>query len=344
MRAVRIHEHGDAEKLRCERAQEPELRSAGEVIVELKAAALSGLDIESREGRTGAGPLPRTLGAEGAGVVVAVGEGVHSPRCGEAVCLYPLIGCGRCEFCADGKDFLCSRREMLGSQRDGTYAEHVSVPAENCFPIPPGLSFAEAAAMPLSFSAAYRMLVENAELKPGEHILIAGIGDGASVAAMQLAKRMGAHVIVTSESEEKLEAARRWGADHGVLQREGDFSAEVRRLTQKRGVDVAIHCAGAEWLAASLAALAKGGRLALVESGGAAFGRVSVRRIFWNQLEIVGCAFGGRRHLREVLRAAGGGGLRPLIHEIFPLEEAGRAQRLLEAKRAFGELVLQIGD
>jgi NADPH:quinone reductase-like Zn-dependent oxidoreductase len=344
VRAVRIHEHGGPEKLRCERVDEPLLKSPREAIVEIKAAALSALDLASREGRAGPGPLPRTLGADGAGVVVAVGEQVASPRCGEAVCVYPLIGCGRCELCEEGRDFLCGQAALLGAQRDGTCAEYVSVPAENCLPVPPGLSFAEAAAMPSSFATAYRILVEEVELKPGEHVLIAGIGEGASVAVMQLANRMGAHVWVMSDSEEKLEIARRWGADHTLLERDQDLSAEVRRLTGKRGVDVVVHCAGAERLASSLAALAKGGRLALAEGGAEVAEPMSVRRIFWNQLKISGCTFGSRRDLRELLRFAASAGLKPLIEEVFPLEEAPRAQRLLETGRTFGKLVLQVGD
>ena len=204
MKAVRIHEHGGVEKLRYEEVEEPKLSSPTEAIVQLKTASLNRIDLRSRQGLTGMEiSLPHILGADGAGIVVEAGERVHNVRKGDTVCLYPPSGCGQCEFCSTDREFMCVHLRVLGERTQGTYAEYVKVPGANCFPIPPGLSFEEAAAFPLVFITVWRMLVTNAELKPGEDVLILGIGGGVASAALQLAKQMGAHVFVTSSSEEK---------------------------------------------------------------------------------------------------------------------------------------------
>ncbi|MGH7833287.1 MAG: alcohol dehydrogenase catalytic domain-containing protein, partial [Candidatus Binatia bacterium] len=217
MKAVRIHEHGGVEKLRYEEADELKLSSPDEAIVRLKAAALNRIDIWNRLGVTGiAIPIPHILGADGAGEVAEVGAEVRSVRPGDQVCLYPPTNCRECEFCLTGRDFMCLHIRALGERLDGTYAEFVKLPAENCFPVPAGMSFAEAAAFPLVFITVWRMLVTNAGLKPGESILIIGIGGGVASAALQMAKKIGARVIVTSSSDDKLEQARGLGADHGI--------------------------------------------------------------------------------------------------------------------------------
>ena len=230
MKAVRIHEHGGVDKLRYEDAEEPKLSSPTEAIVRLKAAALNHIDIWNRQGLTGMDyPLPHILGADGAGIVVEAGEQVRNAKKGDAVCLYPASGCGQCEFCLTDRDFMCVHLRVLGERLDGTYAESIKLSGENCFPIPAGLSFEEAAAFPLVFITVWRMVVTNAELKPGEHMLILGIGGGVATAALQLAKHMGAHVIVTSSSDEKLEMAKNWGADHGINYRRSDLQKRSER-------------------------------------------------------------------------------------------------------------------
>lgn len=342
MKAVRIHEHGGIDKLRYEEAEEPELSSSHEVIVKLKAAALNHIDLWNRKGLTGIEiPFPHILGADGAGIVAEVGKEVANVKKGDPVCLYPASGCGQCEFCGTGKDFMCIRLRVLGERLDGTYAEYVKLPAENCFPIPPGLSFEEAAAFPLVFLTVWRMLITNAQLKPGEHVLILGIGGGVATAALLVAKQLGAHVIVTSRSDEKLDLAKNWGADHGIHHLKTDFAREVRALTGKRGVDIVLDCVGGDSWVKSLAALAKGGRLVTCGATAGPHPQTDIRRIFWNHLKVFGSTLGSREEFRQLLSFIRTTRMRPIIDQVFPLREAQAAQRRLEEGRQFGKIVLQ---
>ncbi len=345
MKAVRIHEHGGADKLRYEEVEAPRLASSTEAIVRLKSAALNRIDLWNREGLTGADiELPHILGADGAGIVAEVGNEVRNVKRGDAVCLYPPSGCGRCEFCFSDREFMCLRIRVPGERLQGTYAEYVKVSAANCFPIPGGLSFEEAAAFPLVFITVWRMLVTNAELRPGERVLILGIGGGVATAALQLAKQMGAHIIVTSSSDEKLEMAKNWGAHHGVNYRRSDFATEVRALTGKRGVDVVVDCVGGDIWVKSLAALAKGGRLVTCGATAGANPQTDIRRIFWNQLKIFGSTMGSREEFRQLLGFMQVNGVRPIIDRLFPLKDAAAAQRRLEEGRQFGKVVLKIAE
>ncbi|MBI2989224.1 MAG: zinc-binding dehydrogenase [Deltaproteobacteria bacterium] len=345
MKAVRIHEHGGVDKLRYEQVAEPRLTSPADAIVQLKTASLNRIDLWNREGLTGMDiSLPHILGADGAGIVVEVGEEVHNVGKGDAVCLYPPSGCGHCEFCFSDREFMCIRLRVLGERLQGTYAEYVRVPAANCFPIPPGLSFEEAAAFPLVFITVWRMLVTNAELKPGEHVVILGIGGGVATAALQLAKQMGAHILVTSSSDEKLEMAKNWGADHGINYLRSDFAKEVRALTGKRGVDVVVDCVGGESWVKSLAALAKGGRLVTCGATAGANPQTDIRRIFWNHLKIFGSTLGSRGEFRQLLGFMQTSRVRPIIDQVFPLKDAAAAQRRLEEGKQFGKVILEIAE
>ena len=345
MKAVRIHEHGGVDKLRYEEVQEPKLSSPTEAIVQLKTAALNRIDLWNREGLTGMDiALPHILGADGAGIVAEVGEQVHNVKKGDAVCLYPPSGCGQCEYCFTDREFMCIRLRALGERLQGTYAEYVKLPAANCFPIPPGLSFEEAAAFPLVFLTVWRMLVTNAELKPGEHVLILGIGGGVATAALQIARHMGAHIFVTSSSDEKLELAKNWGANHGINYLRSDFAKEVRALTGKRGADVVVDCVGGESWVKSLAALARGGRLATCGATAGANPQTDIRRIFWNHLKIFGSTLGSREEFRQLLAFMQVSKVRPIVDQIFSLKDVAAAQRRLEEGKQFGKIVLQIAE
>ena len=345
MKAVCIHEHGGLDKLRYEETVDPKLSSSHHVVVQLKAAALNRIDIFNREGLTGMEvSLPHILGADGAGVVVEVGDGVTNVKKGDTVCLYPPSGCGQCEFCQTDRDFMCVHVRVIGERIKGTYAEYITLPAENCFPIPPNYSFEEAAAFPLVFITIWRMLVTNAALKPGERVLILGVGGGVASAALQLAKEMNAHVIVTSSSDAKLELAKNHGAEHGINYSRADFVKEVRVLTGKRGVDVVVDCVGGESWAKSLAALAKGGRLVTCGATAGAFPKTDIRRIFWNHLSIFGSTLGSRQEFQQLLSFCSASGIRPIIDQVFPLKEAVVAQQRLEEGKQFGKIVLQCAN
>ncbi|MGH7847692.1 MAG: zinc-binding dehydrogenase [Candidatus Binatia bacterium] len=342
MKAVRIHEFGAAEQLRYEEVEQPRLTSPQEVIVRLKNAALNHIDLWNRRGLTGMDvKLPHILGADGAGIVAEVGAEVSNIRVGDEVCLYPATGCGVCEFCLTDRDFMCVRLRVLGERLEGTYAEYVKIPSKNCFPKPAGLSFEETAAFPLVFLTAWRMLVTNAELKPGEHVLVLGIGGGLATAALQIAKHLGAHVIVTSGSDQKLELAKSWGADHGINHTKSDFTQQARALTQKRGVDVVVDTVAGENWNKSLAALAKGGRLVTCGATAGGSPATDVRRVFWNHLKIFGSTLGSRQDFHQVLTFMDTAQVRPIIDQVLSLKDAMAGHRRLEERKQFGKIVLQ---
>lgn len=343
MKAVRIHEHGGVEKLRYEEAPEPTLAGPNDAIIKLKAASLNHIDIWIRRGLTGVEiALPHILGGDGAGVIAEAGDQVRNIKTGDAVCLYPPSGCGRCEFCINGREYMCVKLRVLGERENGTYAEYARVPARNCFPIPPGLSFEQAAAFPLVYITVWRMLVTNAQLKPNEHVLILGIGGGVATAALQLAAHIGTHIIVTSSSDEKLEKAKTLGAEHGVNYKNADFAKEVRRLTNKRGVDVVVDCVGGDGWIKSLASLAKGGRLVTCGATAGANPPTDIRRIFWNNLTIFGSTLGDRADFLEVLNFMEASRTQPVVDQVFPLRDAAAAQKRLEEGKQFGKILLRM--
>lgn len=345
MKAVRIHAHGGGEQLRYEDAPEPKISAPTDVIVKLKNAALNHVDIWNRMGEAAIPiPIPHILGADGAGVVVEVGAEVQRVKPGDAVCLYTFTGCGQCEFCLTGRDFMCLHVVALGQRLEGTYAEYVKLPGENCFPVPAGLSFAEAAAFPLVFITVWRMLITNAKLTPGETVLILGIGGGVAGAALQIAKRIGVRVIVTSGSDEKLAEARHHGADHGINYRTNDFAKEALALTGGRGVDVALDCVAGESWQKSLTALARGGRLVTCGATAGGLADTDLSLIFTKQLQIFGSTLGSREEFRQVIQFINATQIKPIIDRIFPLDEAAAAQRRMEEGKQFGKIVLACSD
>ncbi|MGE5306848.1 MAG: zinc-binding dehydrogenase [Alphaproteobacteria bacterium] len=341
MKAVRIHAHGGVEQLRYEEAPEPQITAPTDVIVKLKNAALNHVDIWNRLGEAAIPiPLPHILGADGAGIVVEVGSETTTVKPGDAVCLYAFTGCGQCEFCLTGRDFMCIHVVALGQRLEGTYAEYVKLPVENCFPIPAGLSFAEAAAFPLVFITVWRMLMTNAKLTPGETMLILGIGGGVASAALQIAKRIGVRVIVTSGSDEKIAQARSYGADHGINYRRADFARETIAFSGGRGVDVVLDCVAGENWQKSLAVLTQGGRLVTCGATAGGLADTDLSLIFTKHLQIFGSTLGSREEFRQVIQFINTAQIRPIIDRIFPLAEAAAAQRRMEEGKQFGKIVL----
>lgn len=343
LKAVRIHGHGGVEKLVYEEASDPKLTRPTDAIVRLKAASLSPADIHIRRGLTRSRiQFPHILGGDGTGIVSEVGEQATNVQPGDAVCLYPVIGCGQCGFCTTDQEFMCVGLRVLGEQENGTYAEYVRLPSKNCFPLPAGLSLEQAAVLGSACTTAWRMLVTNAELKPGEHVLIVGFGNRIAMAGLQLAVRMGARVIVTSSNDEQLDRAKNFGAEHGINNAKADFSREVRQLTRKRGVDVAVDCIGGAGWAKSLASLAKGGRLVTCGAAAGANPHTDLRRIFWNNLKIFGSMLGSRAEFKRALQFMAGA--KPIIDQVFPLKDAAKAQQRLEQDVQFGNVVLRMDD
>jgi NADPH:quinone reductase-like Zn-dependent oxidoreductase len=328
VRAVRIHEDGGPEVLVLEDAPDPE-PGPGEVLVHLRASALNHLDVWVRKGLPSV-PKPRILGADGAGVVEALGDGVTGFELGERVVINPGIEAGG------------GRIHVLGEHGDGTNAERIAVPATNVHPIPESLSFEEAAAFPLVFETAYRMLVTRAGLREGEWVLAWGIGGGVSTAALAIAKALGARVLTTSSSDAKLERARELGADATVNHATGDVKAAVQEATNGHGIDVVIENVGEATWTTSLQVAAQGGRITVCGATSGPNPPAALHRIWWKQLSILGSTMGTGEDFAGAYELVTSGRALPVVDSVLPLEEIRTAHERLEAGEQLGKIVLTI--
>ena len=325
MKAVRIHEDGGPEVLRYEDAPDP-VAGPGEVLIGLRAASLNHLDVWLRRGLPSA-PKPRILGADGAGVVVALGEGVDRFREGDEVVINPGLDEGA---------------RIVGEHMDGTHAELIALPADYIYPLPDGLTFEQAAAFPLVFETAYRMLVTRAGLEEGEWVFVWGIGGGVATAAMQIAKALGARVIVTSSSDEKLARARELGADATVNHAEADVAAAVREATDGHGADIVVEHVGEATWKTSLQVAAPGGRVTVCGATSGPNPPANLHRIWWKQLTVLGSTMGTQADFQAVYELVTSGRAEPVVDRAFPLAEAAAAHEHLEAGRQLGKVVLTI--
>ena len=328
MRAVRIHEDGGPEVLRLEKAEDP-VAGPGEVLIRLKAAALNHIDLWVRQGLPSV-PKPRILGADGAGVVAALGDGVDGFSEGQEVVINPGLG-------LDGS-------RIVGEHMDGTYAELIAIPAENVYPVPDGISLEEAAAFPLVFETAYRMLVTRAALREGEWVLVWGIGGGVATAAFAIAKALGARTVVTSSSDEKLARVRELGADAVVNHKSGDVAAAVKEATGGHGADVVIEHVGEATWKTSLQVASPAGRVVVCGATSGANPPASLNRIWWKQLSVLGSTMGTKEDFEGAYELVASGRARPIVDRVFPFDEAAAAHAYLESGRQFGKVVLRIAD
>jgi NADPH:quinone reductase-like Zn-dependent oxidoreductase len=315
----------------------------GEVLVEMRAAALNHLDLWTLSGSLKVEHLfPHVLGADGAGVIAEVGEDVAGLAPGASVMINPGLSCHACEFCRAGEQSLCTSFRMLGEHVSGTLAQKVVVPASNVFPYPEHLSFAEAAALGVTAITAYRMLFSRGQLKAGEWVLVTGIGGGLALGLFQLARPVAGRLFVTSSSPAKLDRALLLGADAAINYKDEDVGVAVRRLTGKRGVDLVVDSAGGPGLDAALRALRKGGRLVVAGATAGAAAEVNLRRLFWNQLSVVGSTMGSTSEVSDMLRMVAGTKLKPIVDRTFSLEDGGRALSYLAEQEQFGKVVVEI--
>lgn len=342
MKAVVFSEHGGPEVLRYTEVPDPVV-GTNEVLVRVRACALNHLDLWIRKGLPGISvPLPHILGSDISGDVARVGAEVNGLAAGEKVLLLPGISCGNCAQCAAAKESQCRDYTLFGYMVDGGYAEYVKAPAGNVIPMPPNLSYEEAAAIPLVFVTAWHMLITRANLKPAEEVLVLGAGSGVGSAAIQIAKVAGARVIATARTEEKLAKAKELGADDTILHSKQDISAEVKRLTNRRGVDVVFEHVGEATWEKSIRSLAVGGRLVTCGATTGYEGKIDIRYLFTRQISILGSYMGGKAELLSVLELVSRGAVRPVIDRIFPLAEAADAHRHLESREQFGKVVLRV--
>jgi NADPH:quinone reductase-like Zn-dependent oxidoreductase len=342
VKAVVFHQHGGPEVLKYTDAPEPLIRLT-DVLVRVRACALNHLDLWVRGGLPNVPiPLPHIPGSDVAGDVAKIGADVTTVRVGQKVVLAPGVTCGKCPACLAGLDNRCRQFTNLGYMIDGGCAEFVRAPEVNCLPYPENLSFEEAAAVPLVFQTAWHMLVTRAELQPGEDVLVLGAGSGVGIAAIQIAKFFGARVIAIAGSAEKLEKARQLGADHTIDHKAQKIREEVRRITNKRGVDVVVEHVGTATWDESLASLAPSGRLVTCGATTGYDAKVDLRFLFSRQLSLLGSYMGTRRELQTVMKLVAAGRLKPVVDRVFPLAEAAAAHAHLESSHHFGKVVLKV--
>jgi NADPH:quinone reductase-like Zn-dependent oxidoreductase len=318
MKAIRIHEDGGPEVLRYEDAPDPE-PGPGEVLVRLRAGSLNHLDLWIRKGLPSV-PKPRILGADGAGI---------REETGERVVINPGIEHGE-------------KITVIGEHMDGTHAELVAVPESNVYPLPDEISFEQAAAFPLVFETAYRLLVTKAQLRDGEWVLLWGIGSGVATAGLAIAKALGARALVTSSSDEKLERARGLGADATVNHASGDVGAAVKEATGGKGVEVVLEPVGEATWQTSLQAARAGGRIAVCGATSGPNPPAALHRIWWKQLTIYGSTMGTREDFEAAYELVKSGRALPVVDSVRPLAEARAAHERMEAGEQFGKLVLTV--
>ena len=329
MRAVRIHEDGGPEVLVVDEIPDPEPQR-GEVLVALRAAALNHLDLWVRKGLPSV-PKPRILGADGAGVVAALGQDASGFEIGQRVVVNPGIP-------EDGRIL------VIGEHTDGTYCELKAFPAAQLYPLDDSLSFDVGAAFPLVFETAYRMLVTRARLQEGETVLIWGIGGGVALAAFEICRAFGARTIVTSSSDEKRERARALGADVAVDHVADDVVAAVREATGGRGADVVVETVGEATWERSLAAAAGEGRIVVCGATSGHSPPARLYRLWWKQLTVYGSTMGLPADFEGAYELVRSGRARVHLDSVYRLEEAAAAHERLESGRQFGKIVLTIGS
>jgi NADPH:quinone reductase-like Zn-dependent oxidoreductase len=342
MRAVRIHEHGGPEVLQPEDIAEPRIRP-DEVLVRVRACALNHLDLWVRNGIPGMKfAMPHVLGSDIAGEVVAVGEACKRVSRGWRVVLSPGLSCRQCPQCLAGRDNFCRNYTMFGYGIDGGNAELLAAPEYAVIQIPDDLPFEEAAAAPLVTLTAWHMLFSRATLRPGEDVLVLAASSGVGSIAVQLAKLMQCRVIATAGGEEKMAKARELGADEVIDHYREDFSNEVRRLTNRRGVDVVVEHVGAATFEKSIFSLAPGGRLVTCGATTGYQAKLDIRYLFARQLSLLGSFMGSMGELQEALKLVFRRQVKPVIDRVFPLEEIRAAHERLENKEQFGKVVLTL--
>ena len=315
----------------------------GEVRVRLHAATLNRVDLYMRD--SGAGithQIPQIMGLDGAGVIDTVADDETQRQAGQRVLLHPGLSCGRCEFCLRGDDVLCTQYRLLGEHRDGTFAQYISLPARNAVPLPGDWSFAEGAALGVNHLTAWRMLVTQAQLQPWETVLIFGIGGGVSLAGLQLAKALGARVIVTSRHAGKLAQARALGADEVIDASQQDVAKATLAATGGRGVDVVLENVGEAVWPAAMKSLVRGGRLVTCGATSGDQPGADLRRLFIRQLRVLGSTLGTVSEQHDLLAFCQRHNVRPVIGQSYPLDEVHAALSHLESGDQFGKIALEI--
>jgi NADPH:quinone reductase-like Zn-dependent oxidoreductase len=342
MKATYYQEHGGIDVLRYGDVDEP-VPGRGEVVIDVKAASLNHIDLFLRRGLPGLKiPLPHIPGCDAAGVVSAAGEGVTDVSVGDRVLMNPSVSCGHCEFCDRGDASLCTTYRLIGETTNGTCCEKIAVPAVNAIPISDSMTLEDAASIPMVFLTAWRMLISRGRLRAGEDILILGAAAGVGIAAIQIAKTVGARVLAAASTDEKLGLCRELGADVLINYAEEDFVKRVRKETDGRGVDTVVDYVGRETWGKSLRSLVGGGRLLTCGATTGYDAQTDLRHVFYRQLEIIGSTMGGLNDLKKPLKLIEAGRMRTVVGATFDLKDTAEAHRTMEERRALGKIIIRI--
>lgn len=343
MKAIVFDAFGGPEVLRYADMPDP-VPGPGEVVVDLRFAALNHVDIDIRDGVSRFDfAMPHILGIEGTGVVSAVGPGVTSPPVGTPVAVSYIRTCGHCEWCRRGQDNLCENRRLFGEHIPGTYAEKLLAPADHCLPLPAGLSFADAVASLVAFGTAWHGLVARGGLTVGETVLIHSVGSGVASAALQICKASGATVIGTASSDTTLERASADGADHVINYRTSDVWAETMGATGGRGVDMVFDVVGGEAFVRSMEVMRPYSRLISIGAHAGEVVPFDIIEFFRRHIAYISSHTQTRDEMANVLRLVAAGTFSPRIHSVHPLRDAAEAQRELAARSHYGKILLEIG-
>ena len=343
MKAVRIHQFGGPEVLTYEDVPDPKPRK-DEVLVRVRACSLNHLDVWVRKGLPGV-KLPHILGSDVAGEIVELGEYVNGFKTGgfktgQRVLLAPMHFCGHCAKCVAGLQNECREFTVLGNGVDGGNCELIAVPAANVIPVPDTLDFNQAASVPLVFVTAWHMLVTRAGVRPGQTVLVLGASSGVGIAAIQIAKLFQCRVITTAGDETKLEKARALGADFGINHYQQKISEEVRKITNKAGVDIVVEHVGAATWDESVKSLKSSGSLVTCGATTGPDVKIDLRHLFARQLTLLGSYMGTMADLHEVLGHVFAGRLKPVVDRVFPLKDLRAAHEYLEKSQMFGKIVV----
>ncbi len=340
MRAVRFHSFGGPETLQLDTVpvQEP---GPNEVLVKIHSSGVNHLDIWLRIGaRPGIEP-PHIPGSEIAGEIVQAGEAVGSVSVGQRVAVSPWAFCGACEFCLQGEESICAHGHIIGTgPNQGGYAEYITVPASIAVPIPDSLSYDAAAALTLAAITSWHMLYRRTRVQPGEWVLVQAAGSGVGVYAVQIARFLGARIIATASTKEKLDRARALGAEETINYSAAVVADEVKRITNGRGVDVVFEHVGEATWEQSIRSLARNGRLVTCGATTGRGGKVDIGLLYTRQQSLLGSMGGNRLDLQQVLSLADRGILTPVLDTVFPLAQAREAHERMAARAQFGKMLL----
>lgn len=341
MKAAVFYECGEPEKIQIADVPQPK-PAHNQALVQVKACGLNYFDLQVLRGPAAEGsPIPFWSGGDIAGVIAETGADVYGFKTGDRVIVNPSLYCGTCEFCRAGEESMCETYGIIGDTIPGGLAEYIVVDESSLMHLPKTFSFEESAAVPLVFQTAWRALISQAKIRPGEDVLILGASGGVSSAAIQIAKLAGARVFTTTSSADKVEKAKQLGADFCLNRNEGDYWAEISRLTNGRGVDVVLESVGAATWMKSLQSLAKGGRLVTIGRTTGRMVEMDVRLVFWSHLKILGSTMSNRKEFADVMKLVFEGKLKPVIDSVYPCEQARTAFECLAAGKQFGKIIVK---